>query len=135
MLSEIHNVAGKLFVGRIEEQKQFRAALTELLNPAPRETLPYVCLLNGAGGMGKTTLAQRFCQIADEEPAFARKFQTLWIDWDDERKKFTGLQIGREEVNADTLFQVMYAAALREKWGRQFPSYRKAIEQQRAVES
>jgi|YNPNPStandDraft_1061719.scaffolds.fasta_scaffold04871_7 hypothetical protein len=47
------DVDGKPFLGRVEEQKQFRAALQETLRPPRGETLPYVILLYGDGGIGR----------------------------------------------------------------------------------
>lgn len=120
-------VDDKLFVGRVEEQKQFRAALAEVLDPPPGEDLPYVCLLYGDGGTGKTTLAKRFHDITGKEPPFAGKFNILWIDWEDERKKYPGMQVGRNLISPETVFKVLHAAAIRQKWGRQFAAYRKAV--------
>ena len=87
-------VDNQLFVGRVEEQKQFRAALAEVLEFPPKEDLPYICLLYGDGGTGKTTLAKRFRDIVQNDLQFVGKFQLLWLDWEDERKKFPGLQLG-----------------------------------------
>ncbi len=120
-------VDDKLFVGRVEEQKQFRAALDEVLDPPPKERLPYVVLLYGDGGTGKTTLAKRFRDIAQREAPYVGKFQVLWLDWEDERKKFPGLQVGREQISPDTVFKVIHATSIRNKWGRQFVAYRKAV--------
>ena len=39
------------FLGRIEEQKQFIAALQDVLKQPAAETLPYIILLYGDGGM------------------------------------------------------------------------------------
>ena len=123
-------VDNKIFVGRVEEQKQFRAALAEVMEPPSREVLPYVCLLDGDGGMGKTTLVKRFCDIAQNEEPFAGQFQLLWIDWEDERKKFPSLQVGRNQINEETVFTILHAAAIRERWGRQFAAYRSALREQ-----
>ncbi|MCB0028427.1 MAG: ATP-binding protein, partial [Anaerolineales bacterium] len=97
-------VDDRVFVGRVEEQKQFRAALAETLNPPAGENLPYVFLLYGDGGIGKTTLAKRFRDIALQEAPFKDKVQMLWIDWEDERKKFPELQVGREQIQAEDVF-------------------------------
>ncbi|MFO3796784.1 MAG: hypothetical protein ACK8QZ_05805 [Anaerolineales bacterium] len=107
-------INGKLFLGRVEEQKQFRAALKEVLHPPSDETLPYIFLLYGDGGMGKTTLAKRLCDIAESEPPFAGKFQTLWLDWEDERRRWSALQVGREHIRPETVFDVIHAVAMRE---------------------
>ena len=71
--SEVHGmpdeqqilVDGKLFLGRVEEQRQFRRQLQDLLAPADEEELPCVLLVYGDGGIGKTTLARRFRDIAN----------------------------------------------------------------------
>lgn len=39
------------FFGRVEEQKVFRMALREVCRAPKHETLPYVFLLYGAGGI------------------------------------------------------------------------------------
>ncbi|MGH2537692.1 MAG: tetratricopeptide repeat protein, partial [Candidatus Promineifilaceae bacterium] len=122
-------VEDKLFVGRYEEQKRFRAALAEVKDPPARERLPYVWLLHGDGGAGKTTLAKRFRDIALFEAPFANQFEIMWVDWEDERKKFPGLQVGRQAITAETVFKVLHAAAIRQRWGRQFAAYRKAMKQ------
>ncbi|MGD8586267.1 MAG: tetratricopeptide repeat protein, partial [Chloroflexota bacterium] len=128
MSDQIITVDEKLFVGRVEEQKQFRAALAEVLEPPQKEDLPYVCLLYGDGGAGKTTLAKRFRDIVQQEPPYAGNFQVLWIDWEDERKKFPSLQVGRQQISPESVFKAIHAVAIRNKWGRQFAAYRKALQ-------
>ena len=68
-------------------------------------------LLYGDGGMGKTMLAKRFRDIATLEQPFEGNFQTLWIDWEDERRLGSrGLTVGREHISAETVFDVIFAA-------------------------
>ncbi|NJN55514.1 MAG: ATP-binding protein [Anaerolineae bacterium] len=119
----------KPFLGRVEEQKQFRAALNELLSSHEKVGDPYICLLYGDGGTGKTSLARRFTEIALTESPFAEQFQCLWVDWNDESKKSASLQVGRNNIQPDAVFRAIYLTAIRHKWGRQFVTYRKAIEQ------
>ena len=87
------------------------------VEPPAGEILPYVFLLYGDGGIGKTTLAKRFRDIALEDSDYKDKFQLLWLDWEDERKKFPDLQVGREQIQAEDVFEVIRAAAVRKKWG------------------
>ncbi|MFQ5421629.1 MAG: hypothetical protein ACE5EY_14850, partial [Anaerolineae bacterium] len=134
MPDERIQVQEKPFLGRVDEQKQFRAALADLLDANDKEDQPYVCLLYGDGGIGKTTLAGRFDGISAEERPFAGQFQSLWVDWEDERKKNPGLQVGRESVTAEALFKGIYDAAIRQKWGRRFTGYRKAIQKSTQAE-
>ena len=105
-------VDGKLFLGRVEEQKQFRAALNEVLRPPPDETLPYIFLLYGDGGMGKTSLAKRFCDIARDEVPFEGEFQILRVDWEDERSRTVRLQGGRAHVSPETVFDILHEKAI-----------------------
>ncbi len=70
----------QLFLGRALEQREFRAALHEILTERDEDALPYVALLYGDGGIGKTTLSKRLRDIALLEPPFEGAFQCLWID-------------------------------------------------------
>ena len=131
-------VDGKLFLGRVEEQKQFRAALNEVLRPPPDETLPYIFLLYGDGGMGKTSLAKRFCDIARDEVPFEGEFQILRVDWEDERSRTVRLQGGRAHVSPETVFDILHEKAIAAGWGRDFGAYQRAVQvrgeaQQRAA--
>ncbi|MCA9945889.1 MAG: tetratricopeptide repeat protein [Anaerolineales bacterium] len=127
---------GRPFLGRVEEQKRFRAALTETMPPPPGEDLPYVILLYGDGGIGKTTLAQRFKDIAETEPPFEGDFFTLWIDWEDEREKNIALKVGREQISIETVFNLIHTNFLQanERWGRYFDRYQKMVKERREIE-
>ena len=127
-------VDNKLFLGRVEEQKQFCAALTEVLKPPPGENLPYIFLLYGDGGMGKTTLTKRFRDIAQTEPPFKGAFQTLWIDWEDERRRTARLQVGREHISPEVVFDIIHEKAVQAHWGGDFGAYQKAVKTRRIVE-
>ncbi len=123
MTSESFNVDGKVFFGRIEEQDEFRKALREVLRSPRNERFPYVFLLYGDRGIGKTALAKRFRDIAQNEHPFAGKFEILWVDWDDERKRSLHLKVGREHISLETVFDILYEKALDKGWSREFSSY------------
>jgi ABC-type glutathione transport system ATPase component len=97
----------ELFVGRVEEQKQFRAALRETLKPPRGETLSYVFLLYGGGGIGKTTLARRFLGIATEDKPFAGKVKSLCVDWESEQMRSAAVRVGREHISAEAVFDTI----------------------------
>ncbi|MFH1635119.1 MAG: tetratricopeptide repeat protein, partial [Chloroflexota bacterium] len=127
MPDQLIYVDAKPFLGRVEEQKQFRAALRETLDPPPGEDLPYICLLYGDGGIGKTTLAKRFRDIAQTEVPFEGEFEMLWVDWEDARGRVPGLQGGHQYVSPETVFDVLYNAALRQGWEKHFRGYGRAV--------
>ncbi len=131
MPSEPIYVNQKLFLGRVEEQKQFRAALNEALHPPPGEDLPYIFLIYGLGGIGKTTLAKRFLDIAQKEQPFAGKFQVLWVDWEKERdldrEHAPRLRVGHEHIRPEDVFDILHAKAIEMGWGREFEAYQRAV--------
>ncbi len=115
-----------LFIGRSAEQQQFRETLSNKLRQRGE---PEIFIVQGNGGMGKTTLARRFAEIATNEKPFRDKVQLLWIDWEDADRKFPALKRGHD-VDPVGLFQVIRAAASRNKWGKQFKLYHKTIKDQ-----
>ena len=127
-------VNGKPFIGRVEEQKQFRAALKDVLYPPKDEVLPYVFLLYGDGGIGKTTLARRYRDIACHEKPYAGEVSVLWVDWEEERGRSASLQVGREHISPETVFDVLYTAAQRAGHEKHFAAYRKTLEDRKKAE-
>jgi tetratricopeptide (TPR) repeat protein len=132
-LAPVH-VKGDIFLGRVEEQWRFSGALLELLDPPVGDDLPYVFLLYGDGGMGKTTLAKRFRTIARDERPFKGRFQILWVDWEDERQRHASLRVGREHVGPEAVFDVLHTVAIREKWGEHFGPYQRMVKQRGEAE-
>lgn len=57
-------VGNQRFLGRVREQQAFRAALDEICYERDQDAMPYVVLIYGDGGMGKTTLSKRLRDIA-----------------------------------------------------------------------
>ena len=118
-------VNNHIFLGRVEEQKQFRNVLGEVLNTTDEE-LPWVVLLYGDGGMGKTTLAARFRDIARGEEPFAGAFETLQIDWEELRRRHLSLQADRESITPEAVLDALHAA-IPQDWKRHFNKYQEAV--------
>ncbi|HEU0175963.1 MAG TPA: tetratricopeptide repeat protein [Blastocatellia bacterium] len=118
-------VNNHIFLGRVEEQKQFRNVLGEVLNTTDEE-LPWVVLLYGDGGMGKTTLAARFRDIAQGEEPFTGAFETLQIDWEELRRRHVSLQANRESITPEAVFDALHAA-IPQDWKRHFNKYQEAV--------
>jgi len=129
-------VNGKPFFGRIEEQKRFRAALSETINPPRGEKLPYVFLVYGDGGIGKSTLSRRFCDIATEEHSLWKPVHTLWIDWEEARRLLPALQVGHNAVAPETVFDVIVstAQAQHRDWQSHFTAYREMQQRRTSAE-
>ncbi|MCB9005478.1 MAG: tetratricopeptide repeat protein, partial [Ardenticatenaceae bacterium] len=129
-------VNDELFLGRVEEQETFRRMLPGVMTPPQGEELPYVILLYGGGGMGKTTLARRFRNIAETEPPCEGLCQILWIDWEAEKEKHAALRVGREHISAEAVFERIHANAIHtdESWGRHFKTYQQMRQQRDEAE-
>jgi len=73
------------FVGRREEQRLFRESIRKLMQvhhgklPEDKDIFKHIFLLHGDGGMGKTTLADRFVEICRDEGG--KDLIIIKIDW------------------------------------------------------
>ena len=64
-------VENELFLGRLDEQDQFRETLHKVLTPALNDNAPpFIFLIHGEGGMGKSQLTRRLYDIAATEAPF-----------------------------------------------------------------
>ncbi len=127
-------VDNQLFLGRVREQKAFRAALDEIRYEHDEGAMPYVILVYGDGGIGKTTLSKRLRDIAMVEQPYEGEFQCLWIDWEEERKRRVELQVGRASIEPETVYDAIRDAAVRKDCGRHFREYQKILKQRQKAE-
>jgi tetratricopeptide (TPR) repeat protein len=125
-------VDGEIFLGRIEEQERFREALRSLLAGRQDDDLPFVFLLYGEGGMGKTKLARRIRDIAVDE--FKGCFQVIWLDWEKRKPLDVRLAV-RDTVSPETAFEHIYAVFRDKGFGREFDPYEKAIKSRAEAET
>src|SRR5215212_1828735 len=105
MAGEKITVNGQPFLGRLEEQESFRDGLrtvsveSNLVSKVKdwatekKTSLPFVFLLYGEGGMGKTYLTKRLFDIAEGEEQFKGHFNTLWLDWEKRKELDYALKV------------------------------------------
>jgi tetratricopeptide (TPR) repeat protein len=145
------NPTGDIFLARTEEQKRFREILHELIGsrlarslptlnklakrlrskPEPEPTEPFICLFYGEGGMGKTTLSRHLDEtIVQREQPFKGRVASVRLDWETESDKCTGLQVGHDRIEPETILETLCGKLKDETEARCFGDYdktRKAI--------
>lgn len=137
----------EIFLGRREEQDRYRDALRQLLQQEHLvgrvrdwltdqqvEAVPFVFLIYGEGGMGKTRLAGRLREITLTEQPFKDHFRVIMLDWEHRRELDTKL-VARDSVSPETVFEHIYAVFRDEGFGRQFDSYEKAVKARAQAET
>lgn len=122
----------EIFLGRIEEQERFREALRSLLSGRKDDDWPFVFLLHGEGGMGKTKLARRLRDIALGESK--GRLRAIWLDWE-KRKPLDVRLAARDAVSPETVFEHIYAIFRDEGFGREFDPYEKAVKSRAEAET
>ena len=144
----------RIFLARTEEQKRFREVLRSLqpnagwfsqnlptvsfavakLLPAKKEvvsTSPHIFLLYGEGGMGKTSLGRRFCELAGEE--FPDSFQVLRLDWEEAKNEYPSLNVGHESIRPESVLETIYLAVSKGREGI-FEKYRQVEKTLKQIE-
>ncbi|MFN8782425.1 MAG: tetratricopeptide repeat protein [Pseudanabaena sp.] len=117
----------RIFLARTEEQKRFREVLRSLqpnavsrlfsqnfptaakLLSAKKEAVsssPHIFFLYGEGGMGKTILGRRFCELTGEE--FPDCFQVLRLDWEEAKNEYPSLNVGHESIRPESVLETIY---------------------------
>ena len=123
-------MAQELFIGRRQEQDQFRNVLrlfqkswaTKQLptvmklmgKTAPQPKQSVIFLFYGEGGMGKTTLVKELQKIAEQHPFEAEQlsrhqFQTLYIDWE-LHKNDPEILVGHDQIQPEGMLTVFHRA-------------------------
>ena len=135
MSKEPHiTVDGELFLGRLDEQDNFRDVLRIVLGPQDEDVPPFIFLLHGEGGMGKSKLARRFRDIVVREAPFEGSFHVLLVDWELERGRNLALQVGRDAITTERVFDALHSACIDAGRGRHFRRYQKAVKQRAQAE-
>jgi tetratricopeptide (TPR) repeat protein len=140
-----------IFLGRTQEQEQFRTVLRSLQpswfdrnlptflgpfrqKPTSDRQLPFVLLFYGEGGMGKTTLMRRLRQILETEKGVKGAFNTLFLDWEEQQKQRLDLSVGHDHIRPETVLEVLHKALVDAGWERWFESYRRLVKDLQAIE-
>lgn len=128
-------VGENLFLGRLNEQQQFREILrTVALTRTDTNDLPFILLIYGEGGMGKTQLIRRMLDIVTTEPPFERDFDVLFLDWQTKRYNTIALQVPRDQIQPETIFDILHQTVIEKGWGAKFKAYQDTLIKQRDVE-
>lgn len=129
----------QLFLARVEEQDRFRETLrqvmrgsnfleevVDLFSPPKPEQLPFVFLLYGEGGMGKSSLARRLRDIALNEAEFKGHFESVWLDW--EARKSLDFKLGaRDLVSPETIYEHIQTVFHEAGFDAEFQHYRQVV--------
>ncbi|HEY9661357.1 MAG TPA: hypothetical protein V6C65_23120, partial [Allocoleopsis sp.] len=145
-------MAQDIFLGRTQEQEQFRSVLRSLQpgwieryfptfskpfqqNPSNDRPIPFVLLFYGEGGMGKTTLMRRLRQIVETEKELKGSFNVLFLDWEEQQKRRLDLTVGHDYIQPETVLAVLHKALVDAGWGKGFESYRKLVDDLKQIEA
>src|SRR5690349_21315250 len=118
-------VLGKPFFGRDEEQRAFRDWLDRALQPPRHErdpNAPFIFHLFGDGGIGKSSLLNRFHDIAQDE--YSTQFVRIFVNWETVRTHHQDLK-ARANVTPERLFVLLRNEILskRQEWAIHFASF------------
>jgi tetratricopeptide (TPR) repeat protein len=127
-------VENELFLGRLDEQDRFREVLRTVLVPQDDDTPPFIFLIHGVGGMGKSQLTRRLRDIVLYEPPFEGSFHVLMADWEEIRFHTPALRVARDQIQPEDVLAALHRAALDAGWGRHFGAYQKTLEQRKQAE-
>jgi tetratricopeptide (TPR) repeat protein len=144
----------RIFLARTEEQKRFREVLRSLqpnavsrlfsqnfptaakLLSAKKEAVsssPHIFFLYGEGGMGKTSLGRRFCDLTREE--FPDRFQVLRLDWEEEKDNYPSLNVGHESIRPESVLETIYHLMVSEGHKGAFNEYRQVEKTLKEIEN
>ncbi len=122
-------VDGEIFLGRLDEQTRFRKVVEAVFEGPPEEVEPYVFVLRGPPGIGKSKLIRRLRDIVATEAPYESGMQTMLLDWELVNFRYASEQSFQIADQVDPIFVHMYNAARDAGWGHQFSDYQAAVRQ------
>jgi|GEM_PF-882146 len=139
-------MAAEIFLGRTEEQERFRQVLnslrktwlqawfSQISTPAKEHRTPFLFLLYGEAGMGKTRLTQKLYEIARNETPFSDQFTTVLIDWEQKHDYSPALRVGHNYICPKTILDILYNELVEQGWGQQVINYQQGLRNLQQVE-
>jgi tetratricopeptide (TPR) repeat protein len=127
-------VDNELFLGRLDEQEQFREVLNTVIENRDDKAPPFIFLIYGEAGLGKSQLTRRLYDIATVEAPFAQNFQVLRLDWALVRHNKPALRVPRAQIQPEDVLAALYQQAQDHGWGEQFDVYQNLLEQRQTAE-
>jgi len=113
-------MSDKVFIGRTNERQNFNRVLDTLLDKGLER--PFVTLLHGNGGIGKTTLSRKFLEFEPIGiPPNPEDFHKVYIDWQEEYEAYPELR-NMETVTADAMLD-----ALQKEIVQRLPNFKSAF--------
>ncbi|MFN7760099.1 MAG: tetratricopeptide repeat protein [Pseudanabaena sp.] len=88
-------------------------------------------LAHGEGGMGKTSLGRRFCDLAREE--FPNCFDVLRLDWEEAKNEYPSLNVGHESIRPESVLETIYLTVSKGREGI-FEKYRQVEKTLKQIE-
>ena len=122
------------FLGRLEKQERFREVLHIVRDSQDDKAPPFIFLIYGEEGMGKSQLTRRLADIAADEALFGSAFQTLQIDWELVRGHIPALQVPHDQIHPEAVLAALYRQAQARGWAEQFEAYQRILKQRQTAE-
>ena len=97
-------------------QRQLPVLSRPFTKARPLPEQPYIFLLYGPGGMGKTTLTKRLNWLADQE--FKGQFRAVFLDWEREQGLEPRLREGYDNIQPETVLDILH-----KQLGKQLSNY------------
>ena len=127
------------FYGRAHEQRTFRQLLEDIIATPPETASKidksYILLIYGIGGMGKTTLCARLCDIAREEDAFRGRIRIVTLNWDNHKAAIDDMKVVMETENTALGLLTLVGSSFGDSSQRYFQSFHKLTGQIREAEA